>query len=365
MNKQAANYVESVGDPMPRAWQTKKHNRRWLTVTLCAFIGFFIFFWYFNRTSIETATISLTEQNENNLITQSTIYLSYSQGGDFDFHENGEVPYKKAGSRWKRFWSPTYCRLFAVNYYAYDRMYSEDTLTWLNLKDYACPSKFNHVSWCKISDNKEYYRYSDLLFKAKLKSSMINPLTPFQHFPKKELLADNHMFIESNSSINVDTAFATSNIHLYARLFFDTTSNRLLQSGQYEYCPIPFFNISRYLRFTNRTCCNLYIQSIEFPCDSNCRFVLSFASPMCFDKLSIEPDETKPHELIYSSPDKIKALEKSGLYVYARDISANDQEMYNFLLATFIGFLFSYVIEFIKRLYTARKDEKFLKQNHG
>jgi hypothetical protein len=98
---------------------------------------------------------------------------------------------------------------------------------------------------------------------------------------------------------------------------------------------------------------------VEFPCEQNCRFVLSFASPMFFDILSVEPDSKNSNELVYSSPEKIQALKESGLYVFARDISANNQEMINFLLATILGIIISYVIEFGKRLYNYRQQKSY------
>ena len=384
MNRQAANYIESVGDPMPRAWQTNKHNWIWLGITLSAFISVFIFFWFFNRTSLETATISLTEQNERNRIIKSTIYLTYAQVGDFDFSANGEVSYNNPKNCWERFWSPASCQLFAENYYDQDKIVAEDKPTALNLEGYDCPPRVNKDSAKFITDKKDYYRYSDLLFNVKFKSSLINPLKTRKVRSIKQLGADLFRFEERTIVTHKDTVSLSANMHLYGRRYVDiqehydssfTEDSRLIHKNTIVYKPytvfadvarntrdLYLFHIRRYLRMTNRTCCNLHIQSIEFPCNLNCRFVLSFSSPVYFDKLSIEPDEVKPHEIIYSSPEKIKALAESGLYVYARDVSANNQEMLNFFLATLLGILISYVIEFGKRLYVAQKDKKFLKE---
>lgn len=386
MNRQGANYVESVGDPMPRAWQTKKHNRIWLGITLCAFLGVFVFFWFFNRTSLETATISLTEQNEKNRITQSTIYLTYSQAGDFDFSANGEITYNNPKNGWERFWAPATCQLFAKNYYDQDKIVAEDKPTTLKFEGYECPPSVNKDNSKYITDKKDYYPYSDLLFKTKFKSSLLNPLKIRKERLYKQFGADLYRFEERTVITHKDTISLSANMHLYAQRYIDIqeheessyTEDSLLRYKSYvTYKPyvifadaarktreLYLFTIKRYVRLTNRTCCNLHIQSIEFPCDSNCKFVLSFSSPMYFDKLSIEPDEAKPHEIIYSSPEKIQALKDSGLYVYARDVSANNQEMLNFFLATLLGILISYVIEFSKRLYVAKKDEKYLNKNN-
>ena len=397
MNRQAANYVESVGDPMPRIWQTKKHNIIGLCIVSALFILFSLFFWFFNHTSLDIADISLTEQNPNNCVLASNIYLTYSQSGDFDFSENGEVTYYPSENRWKRLWSPAKCAVFAENYYDQKRIIAEDTLTILNVSDYERPSFANSDKNRAISDKKEYIIYSDLLFSTKFKSSLVSPINFYEIEREKSLYADFYRYEDQVSMIaHRDTILAERNMHLYAKVIMDTVitgkeliDNKLIsteqtkEGTQYIYKAdykclmylIPkeyvfgnkqrnsstlfLFGIQRYLRLANRTCCNLYIRSVQFPCDSDCRFILSFSSPMYFDKLSIEPDEENPNEIIYSSPEKIKLLKASGLYVYARDVSSNKQDMLNFFFATMLGILISYFIEFCKRLYNARMDKLY------
>lgn len=399
MNRPAANYYESVGDPMPRPWQTKKHNVIWLITTLFLFVFILFLFWFFNRTSLEEATISLTEQKENNRIIGSSIYLTYSQAGDFYFSENGKVTYTlPTNNRFIRFFMPANCQLFTINYYDQDKIVNEDTLTSLNLSGYSLVPEANKDSTKRLSDEKKYLQYSDLLFYAKIKSSLINPYIPHRNYSDKRLLADLYRYEERNIHYTKDTLTLRQNIHLYAascHLDYDETEMHNLTTylrehpeikqlqGNELYSLVPSLYQSNYvfadskrksrqldiwkwarrMRFTNRTCCNLYIKSVEFPCDSNCCFILSFASPMYFDKLSISPDEEIANEIRYSSPEKIEELKKSGLYVYARDVSANNQEMFNFLFATILGVLMSYVIEFGKRLYTRHKDKQLQMKN--
>lgn len=397
MNRQAANYYESVGDSMPRPWQTTRHNVIWLIITLFLFLFLLFLFWFFNRTSLEEATISLTEQKEKNRIIGSTIYLTYSQAGDFYFSENGNVTYTMfTNNRFVRFFMPARCQLFTINYFDQDKIVKEDTLVSLNLKGYSLVAEANKDSTKRLSSEKKYLQYSDMLFYAKIKSSLINPYIPHKNYSDKRLLPDLYRYEERDIRYTEDTLTLRQNIHLYAtklvtyddseldnlkKYFREHPEKKQLQ-GQEVYSFLPllkqtfvFADSKRYshqldiwkwkrnLRFTNRTCCNLYIKSVEFPCDSNCRFILSFASPMYFDKLSITPDEERANEIIYSSPEKIEELKNSGLYVYARDVSANNQEMLNFLFATILGVLMSYVIEFSKRLYTRHKDKQLQMKN--
>ncbi len=392
MNKQSANYVESVGDPMPRKWQDKKHNITWLCVVLSVFVLTFVLFALFNSTKLETADISLTEQNENNCILGSTIYVTYAQGGDFNFSANGEVTFRQPESWWKRKISPASLCVFAQNLYDQDRIIKEDTLTTLNFKGYKLPDFANSDPMRKITDEKEYIRYSDLLFSAKIKSSLVSLFHLNRHIEPKILYGDLYRFEEKDGRIKRDTIISKSHMHLYAKRCIDTIyaspendvlidsvrvpegiikryqraahlkTNYVFNNSSRHSYDLSLFRFSRYVRFYNRTCCNLFIRSIEFPCKENCRLVLSFSSPMYFDKLSIKPDIENPNEIIYSSPEKIRALQESGLYVYARDISINYQDMLNFLLATFLGIMISYIIEFVKRLYTARKDKQYARK---
>lgn len=52
MNRQAANYIESVGDPMPRPWQDKRHNKIWLYIVGGIFLVILALFWLINGTRL-------------------------------------------------------------------------------------------------------------------------------------------------------------------------------------------------------------------------------------------------------------------------------------------------------------------------
>ena len=129
MNRQAANYVESVGDNKHYEWQTLKHNRWGFGISLFFFIVLLVTFWLFNRTSLETASISLKETAENNNIEQSTIYMAYSQVGDFNFAaKEGEVTYRMPKNWWQRICAPAKTAFFAINSYNQDSIYTLTTI---------------------------------------------------------------------------------------------------------------------------------------------------------------------------------------------------------------------------------------------
>ena len=390
MNRQGANYVESVGDPMPRPWQTKKHNITWLCIVSSVFVFAIVFFGFFNSTSLEEVTISLKEQNTQNFVEGSTIFLTYAHNGDFNFSENGNVTFSKHETCWKRFKSKSTCKLFAINGYNTDSIIANHTTTTLDLSAYKFPKASNMDSLKAISKNKEYIRYGDLQCDIKFKSALVPPSFrkkgPIESY--KYVFADTYRFGDWKRWRIKDTIFCQDTIHLYAKKIIKPAYNEYISSFKTDdgktavkYVKHPevityvfadsklhsqqldLFSRSTWFQIMNRTCCNLFIRSIEFPCDENCKFVLSFSTPMYFDKLSIEPDAERPNEIVYSSPEKIKALKKSGLYVYARDVSVNNQEMINFCIATFLGVLISYIIEFSKRLYNAKKDEEYAARN--
>lgn len=390
MNRQAANYIESVGDPMPRPWQDKRHNKIWLYIVGGIFLVILALFWLINGTSLEEATISIKEQHKHNHIIQSNIYLTYAHNGDFNFAENGEVRYVMPKNFWQRFIAPATCQMFCKNYYDQDEIIKLDTLTSLDLSKYGAPEGWNKDSSKVITNNKEYFRYSDLSIDAKIKSSLIFPRFIPYKLDTNVVYADAYRYSERKKSIKKDILTCSTKEHLYGKhiinqwIISESDQTVKIENGEQKIHTqeigqkeihifgdasinsqqIDIFRIARRLpRITNRTCCNLYIKKIEFPCDSNCRFILSFASPMSFDKLSIKPDEERPNELIYSSPEKILQLKESGLYIFARDVSMNNQEMLNFLLATFLGILISYFVEFSKRLYTRRMDISYAKRN--
>lgn len=81
---------------------------------------------------------------------------------------------------------------------------------------------------------------------------------------------------------------------------------------------------------------------------------------MVFDILSIEPDYKNSTKISYYSPEKIQEINERGLVVSARSITnANTQETWNFIYATLIGLVFSFLIEFIKRLYCYYKQKNY------
>jgi hypothetical protein len=108
----------------------------------------------------------------------------------------------------------------------------------------------------------------------------------------------------------------------------------------------------------NISCIHINRNGLHFPKAVKKGFHIRYQSPMIFDAISIEPDSRTESILSYTSPAKIQQINTEGLTLVARSVAnANFQETLNFVYATLIGLIFSFFVEFSKRLYNYRRQK--------
>lgn len=341
MNRQAANYVESVGDPMPRTWQTPKHNF-WCLVLTLSLLGI-VFLLYYLQNSVKLDTIELNYTGDSQCLKKFEYHIDFGQKGEFERQADYGRKTTLDGSQYYGYRVFFTCKLDVEKYNQYLRAHQDD-----------------------LSKVKDRYVYQQFNVNTKFHAHGVG--IPSYHYilytqehPQKKtwdnLTGQFHQ--EVNVYTHKDTICYKNKISLFgsknkvSECEYNIKSPRLSDVG--------IGRIRKYRFFSNIGITNVRFKKVVFPDIDKKEMILSFSSPMYFDIVSIQPDHRTDTQLFYESPEKIRQIENGDLYIFARSITTiNHQETLNFLYATLIGIIISFCIEFMKRLYTAKKDEKFL-----
>ena len=419
MNRQSANYVESVGDNKHYDWQTPKHNRLWLLFTLAS-LGLVL--WLFitqNTVHEEEVSISLQEIDSLNAPFASLeVNLSYDYSGDFTYSSDNILVYsKKTGKPSKDFlWAYAVFSLKGTDenhqYVKVTNDYNmrhkqgkrpemvlvEKTLecdmvfntvyrpvfnhTMYKItgkytaqkpfeKKYILPQTLDDYSTYLSGDTIHTHTISQLYYKSlfgKKKHPVAFPRTTHVIDPQtgietlkhtqevQDMDYDEYMDYINQEAKNyrivmptITTEVVESFYALHATTSYINKTDTLYMYSGKSHMPLANKNVS---------CVRIQQGGLQLPNAEKTSFNIRYQSPMLFETLSIEPDIQTGTMISYTSPEKLKQINDEGLMIVARSIAnANFQETLNFFYATLIGFIFSFIVEFTKRLYSYRRQK--------
>lgn len=391
MNRQAANYVESVGDNKNYEWQTPKHNFWCLLVTIFLLGITFALFYVQNRAGLDEFSVEIIDSVPN--LKKFEYHIDFGKRKDFE-----------RGANYGRTTTISQEQFEGFRIYATCDIDKQKYLNILNDSAYiihhgdSIEAQLRRMS-NKAKPNASYglYEFQNIHFKTRINSPYLSSIMSTRQklkYTQDKPKVDTSLFYEGPYKRDIsyyykkDTFCLISDFHLYKAVertyvdkvvgeetrIIDGKMETVQKIGRYStyaiYSPDSVFGYfnemfmgaanKHWNPFVNLSTCNIRIKGIQFPRAEQNELVLSFNAPMNFDIISISPDSATDTQLIFNSPAKIKRIEQGDLYVYARSVaSINIQETVNFVYATLIGLIFSFLIEFSKRLYKYRRQRIF------
>ena len=416
MNRQSANYVESVGDDKHYEWQTPWHNRLWLCLTILGLGGIFFMFMLQNKVHMEDMSITLKDMDSTSVPLESCdIILNYDYSGDFSLSSDGKtvIDLRTLRPRKNFLWiyadlstsdstkGQSYTKVsddYALHHdlgMRPERVMIEKTLECdlelntvyrpiLNHKMYNITGKFTaqhpfskkyiypntledfnaYVANDTLKMHSRVQVYSKSLVKARTVKQVIPIRTEYVYKDsitgQKKLLKvedstkvvymsyDDFVSKYPNDKSLKEASFVESFYSVRVNTSHGIKDKITLYDGRN---PVVAAN-------KNISCIHINRNGLHFPKAVKKEFQIRYQSPMIFDAISIEPDSRTESILSYTSPAKIQQINTEGLTLVARSVAnANFQETLNFVYATLIGLIFSFFVEFSKRLYNYRRQK--------
>lgn len=358
MNRQSANYVESVGDNKHYEWQTPWHNRwMWLfTVLLLAVI--FGLFYLQNKVHKEEFIIRFDEYDQNvndfsgplvKIAETDTILPAFAR---FDV----EIQHDYSGDfSQKTNLVNIYPNKDLKNYVAISTITQLDTTVVpkvyyeLKIEEPLKPKWWQHdtvlvdkLLTCEID-------LVDSYFEKILSKGTLNPIDTTDELQGNCIMSYNNTKNDNNITHLRSLKFFSQYVYNGQIKKDARTIPMLIYLGNSKWWRI--FNI-------NSSCITIKKGGMKLPRAKKRALHISYQSPMTFDVLSLQPDSISATSVVFSSPEKLKNISDNGLTIVARSVAnANFQETLNFVYATLIGLIFSFFVEFSKRLYNYRRQK--------
>ncbi|MBQ6790173.1 MAG: hypothetical protein IJP76_01805 [Paludibacteraceae bacterium] len=424
MNRQAANYVESVGDKTHYEWQTPWHNRMWLCITIAILAGVFWVFIKQNEIHEEELSISLQKTDTFSApLKACDIEIRYDYSGDFSYSPIGKVKTKNKQGEYedvKDFvWvyatitpmeidtKPFYSKV--PKNYKMNHKYGErperilverildcdmslntlyrpvinnemQKITGKNTKKH--PYQQRYINPNALVDYTAYVEgdvikmhstsqvYSKSLLKNKKVCVAISPKNIVyadrasgRTIGQKTIPGEYRMMDIDEYEKYLSTNFKPHQVdsisaEVLAEKFFSTRVN----SSYNRKDTLDMFHGRNPIALTNRnvSCVRINRGGLKLPDAQKQGFHIRYQAPMIFENVSITPDLQTENTLSYTSPEKLKLINQEGLIVVARSLAnANIQDTLNFVYATLIGLIFSFFVEFNKRLYNYHRQKVY------
>lgn len=396
MNRQAANYIESVGDNQHYEWQTPRHNWVCLVITIIALGILFFLFYADNRVNKEEFYIDCKCDPRQPPFAIFDINIRYDYSGDFALAQDGVTIRGKNGEKIK-------------NYMSIYATIQQDTSHTPNAEYKIVPESFQpsnteeHPELVLVERKVEgcvkaitAYDRMDIdanLITAKNGTPQIpllfeeiyaNSLNRIESYSESCTIVNdftlevfNDFWYQKSDSIKIifgDNRTIIMPIDNYIKsTYFTNRLNKAKENGYNDELDMykkhrfrnklfvsPIYIGKRGWHLFNKNSSCIHVKSLQLPNATDKALNICYESPMVFDILSIEPDYKNSTKISYYSPEKIQEINERGLVVSARSITnANTQETWNFIYATLIGLVFSFLIEFIKRLYCYYKQKNY------
>lgn len=366
----SAPYIESVGDNKHYDWQTPTHNRLCLGVTVLTLVGIFILFYHQNKVRLDEFNVEITDSLPN--LRNFEFHIDYCKRVEFNRGAN----YGRTSTiQDENFDNTNYdgVRMYATCEINSSAFHKQQTLGFLNA--FSSPKideRLRELDTLEDKINMEYSiePFQKLHFDIKIKSPYFSHAIPIlYHTNTKDHPERNSgicftpsIYEIRNSMYYVRDTFCTCDDCYLHKPIRNKKGSRTYEIFDYDkkfayFNEIYLGNVKKkWNPFVNMSICNIRINNIKFPRAEKNQFVLSFNSPMYFDIVSVKPDSVTDTQLIFNTPTAINRIQNGELYIYARSIaSENIQDTLNFIYATIIGLIFSFMIEFRKRLYNQRR----------
>lgn len=409
MNRQAANYVESVGDNKHYDWQTPKHNRWMLAITVSLLIFVFWIFIKQNTIHREVMSISLVDvDTTSSPLLSCNVSVNYDYSGDFIHSSDGKIYNTKnfvtvdASIVMSENGTNHHYTMVPDNYtmhHDYGKRPEQVLVTKKLECDFSLQTVYRPVIDHKVYNITKAYTENNPFSKqfiepnalvdvnAYLDGDIIRTHAKWDVFNKSLLNPRKNSIIIRTQTYNQSTGETISKDSV-VMMSYEEYKNWLLVTNKKKNTSVPnqilneekivepFYEVQvrnpnnvvkeklmlysghNQLLLANRNVSCVYINQggLQLPKAQKQEFTLGYQSPMLFDEISIEPDKRTESKLIYTSQEKLQQINEEGLMIVARSVAnANVQETLNFLYATLIGLIFSFFVEFNKRLYNARR----------